>query len=83
MVSKTKKKDLGPVARYVNEIHEGNLLWLTMNLDRAIYMLHYIPQDDSFSAHQRQNVCFALLGLRESLMEVFFNQHNVEYSQWQ
>ena len=80
--SKVKKKDLDPIASYVNEIHERNLLSLTTYLDRAIYMLHYIPQNETFSELERQNTCYALMGLKERLMEVHHLMRGLTFDRW-
>ena len=69
MNKKIKKEDLSPLASYVNEFFDGDLLSLMHSLDRAIYMFHYLPEEENFSAREKQNVCFALMGLKESLME--------------
>lgn len=80
MISKTKKKDLAPLAKYVNEIHEGNLLALTNSLDRAIYMFHYLTEEENFTQPEKQNTCYALVGIRERLMEAYYNQHGMFYA---
>lgn len=71
--------DLSPIITYVNEYHEGNLLSLTNWLDQAIYMFHYLPED-AFTSLERQNTCHILMQLKETLMEVYYEQSDWEYN---
>lgn len=66
--------DLSPFLDYLNEYHEGNLLFLSNWFDRAIYMLHYLPED-TFTAFERQNTCHILMQLKETLTEIHFKKN--------
>ncbi|RIV47532.1 hypothetical protein [Flagellimonas pelagia] len=65
--------NLLPLLSYFEECHEGDLLSFTQWLDKAIYMLHYLPAD-SFSETERQNVCHVLMELKETVMEIYLNK---------
>lgn len=84
--SETKKclnqEDLYPIIEQIDKYYEGNVLILTEWLDRAIYMLHFIPCDGEFTDLQRQNVCGVLLGVKESLMEAYFENKGLRYEQF-
>jgi|GEM_PF-1372927 len=75
-----KPADFSLLAAFIDEYYEGNLLTLIKWVDRTIYMLHYLPEGDSFSEIQRQNTCFALFNLKECLMEVYFKQNEWYYA---
>lgn len=62
-----------PLLSYFEECHEGDLLSFTQWLDKAIYMLHYLPTD-SFSETERQNVCHVLMELKEAVLEIYRSQ---------
>jgi len=79
MVTKTKKKDLAPLAELVNEVYSGNLLSLIKWLDRAVYMFHYLPEEENFSAIEKQNTMYALHCLKERLMEAYFRQKKLPF----
>ncbi len=66
--------DLSPFLDYLDEYHEGNLLFLTNWFDRAIYMFHYLPED-VFTPFERQNTCHILMQLKETLTEVYCKQN--------
>lgn len=71
--------DLSPFLDYLDEYHEGNLLSLSNWLDRAIYMFHYLPED-AFTNLERQNTCHILMQLKETFMEVYYNQSGEQYN---
>jgi hypothetical protein len=73
-VIKTKNDELLSIAELVNKCSDGNLYQLSRSLDKAIYMLHYIPESDLFSQKERQSICFALMELKEGFLEAFFEQ---------
>lgn len=84
--SGTKKglnqEDLRPIIEQIDKYYEGNVLMLTEWLDRAIYLLHFIPCEGEFTELQRQNVCGVLLGLKESLMEAYFINQGLCYEKF-
>ena len=80
--SKLKQEDLQPIIDLLNKYYDGNLLLLTKWLDRSIYVLHFFSEDDSLTELQRQNICFALMGLKECLMEIHFKENDWEYVQF-
>lgn len=71
--------DLSPIITYVNEYHDGNLLSLSNWFDRAIYMFHYLPEDE-FTRFERQNTCHILMQLKETLVKIHFEENGWEYS---
>lgn len=73
-----KKKDLAPIIKHINKYHEGDLLSLVQWLDRAVYMFHFLPNDDSVLNLQKQDICHVLVGLKETLLEVY-NKNDREY----
>ena len=66
--------NLSPVAHYINDIFDGDILLFTQWLDKAIYLLHYLPEDEPVHPIDRQNTCFALMGLKEAMLVVMENQ---------
>ena len=70
-----KPKYLHPLLSYFDECHEGDLLSFTQWLDKAIYMLHYLPVD-TFSEVERQNVCHVLMELKVVVMKIHVEQNN-------
>lgn len=86
-VNETKKclnqGDLHPIIEQIDKYYEGNVLILTEWLDRAIYMLHFIPCNGEFTELQRQNVCGVLLGIKESLMEAYFVNQGLGYEKFE
>lgn len=76
------QEDLRPMIEKIDKFYEGNVLILTEWLDRAIYMLHFIPCDGEFTELQRQNVCGVLLGVKESLMESYFVNQGLSYEKF-
>lgn len=86
-VNETKKclnqGDLYPIIEQIDKYYEGNVLMLTEWLDRAIYMLHFIPCNGEFTELQRQNVCGVLLGVKESLMEAYFVNQGLGYEKFE
>lgn len=80
--NQTKKElvaiDLSPFLDYLDEYHDGNLLSLSNWFDRAIYMFHYLPED-TFTSLERQNACHILMQLKETFMEVYYNQSGQQY----
>ncbi|TNE56005.1 MAG: hypothetical protein EP338_01615 [Bacteroidetes bacterium] len=76
------QEDLRPIIEQIDKFYEGNVLILTEWLDRAIYMLHFIPCDGEFTELQRQNVCGVLLGVKESLMEAYFEKQGWSYEKF-
>ncbi|GAB5473566.1 MAG: hypothetical protein Mars2KO_16650 [Maribacter sp.] len=73
--------DLSPFLDYLEEFHEGNLLSLSNWLAQAIYMFHYLPED-VFTAHERQNMCHILMQLKETLVEVYYEQNGWQHSRF-
>ncbi|WP_136465215.1 hypothetical protein [Flagellimonas onchidii] len=71
-----KVTDLRPLLSYIQECHEGDLLSLTQNLDKTIFMFHFIPMD-TFSDLERQNCCHVLMELKEAVMEVYLNKNDL------
>lgn len=63
----------------INTYFDGNMFQLSRLLDRLIYMFHYIPESDLFSQRERQDICFALMELKEALLEAFFEQQSKQY----
>ena len=72
-------EDLQPIIEYIERFYDGDVILLTEWFDRAIYMLHFIPVESEFSQLQKQNVCGALFGMKECLMESYFNNQNLDY----
>lgn len=69
------KINLLPLLSYFDNCHEGDFLSFTQWLDKAIYMLHYLPSD-TFSEVERQNVCHVLMELKEAVLKIHLEQTN-------
>jgi len=63
---------LQPIIEYIERFYDGNVILLTEWIDRAIYMLHFIPADSEFSELQELNVCAVLFGMKECLFKCYF-----------
>jgi hypothetical protein len=72
----TTQKDIFPVVESINQYFDGNMYQLSRFLDKSIYWLHHIPDSDLFSQKERQDICFALVELKEALLESFFEQQS-------
>ena len=70
-----KEINLLPLLSYFEEFHEGDLLSFTQWLDKAIYMLHYLPTN-TFSDIERQNVCHVLMELKHTVMKIHIEQNS-------
>lgn len=70
-----KEISLLPLISYFEVCHEGDLLCFVQWLDKAIYMLHYLPVD-AFTETERQNVCHVLMELKEAVMKMHLEQIN-------
>lgn len=77
-----KLEDLTPIIEQIDKYYEGNVLIVTEWLDRAIFMLHFLPDDDEFSQLQKRNVCGVILGIKESLMQSYFENQSLEYEKF-
>ncbi len=71
------KKDLVPIVNFVNTYFDGNMYQLSKFLDKSVYWLHHIPESDLFSQRERQDICFALVELKEALIEAFFEHQSI------
>ncbi len=63
--------NLSPILSYIQDYHDGSLLSLANSLDQVIYLFHYLPAD-TVTEFERQNVSHMLMGLKEAVMEVYF-----------
>lgn len=77
-----KQEDLKPIIEQIDKYYEGNVLVGTEWLDRAIFMLHFVPDDDEFSQLQKRNVCCVILDIKESLMQSYFENQSLEYEEF-
>lgn len=66
-MSQSSHHPLQPLLDLIHETYDGNPNRLVSFLDQAIYLLHFVPNEQEFTALQRQNVCSALFTLKESL----------------
>ena len=67
---KVTKKELAPLAQFINQQYEGDLFAISRYLDKAVYMLAFL-EEDSFLPKDVQNVCYVL----HEIKEVFFQAH--------
>lgn len=66
MTKQVTKKDLAPLAGFINKMYDGDLCAFNHYISKAVYMLHYVPEE-SFKEREKQDVCFALNKIRECL----------------
>ncbi len=78
-----KQENLQPLIAHIEKYYEGNVLILTEWLERAIYMILLIPEDDEFTTLHKRNVCGAILGVKESLMNAYFESQDLEYEKFE
>ena len=76
MAIKTKNEELLFITEMINNYFDGNMYQLSRFLDKSIYWMHHIPESDLFSQRERQDICFALMELKEALLESFFEQQS-------
>ena len=69
MTPKSKHPNLSPLSEWVNETYNGHIPALTLWLDRAIYLLHFLPADEDVSPRERRRVAHALHSLKERLLQ--------------
>jgi hypothetical protein len=81
-INAPNSKDLQPIIELLEKYYDGNILLLSKWLDRAIYMFHYLPCDEEFTAIQRQNTCEALMGIKECLMDAYFRQNELDFDRF-
>ena len=77
-----KQEDLKPIIEQIDKYYGGNVLVVTEWLDCAIFMLHFIPDDDKFSQLQKRNVCGVILGIKESLMQSYFEIQGFDFEEF-
>ncbi|ASS48838.1 MAG: hypothetical protein A3D31_06145 [Candidatus Fluviicola riflensis] len=75
----TSKTDLQPLLDLIDHSYDGNPAQLAVFMDQAVYLLHFVPVEQEFTPLQRQNVCGALFGLKQSLLEANFKQNGWSY----
>lgn len=75
----TQQTDLQPLLDLIDHSYDGNPAQLAAFIDQAIYLLHFVPADHEFTPLQRQNVCGALFGLKQSLLDAHFQQNGWSY----
>lgn len=78
-ISAPNAKDLQPLIDHIEKYYGGNVLLLTEWLDRAIYMIPFIPENDEFTILQKRNVCGAIFGIKESLIKAYFKLNEWDY----
>ena len=74
MKQETNQEELAPLAHCINEQYEGDYYAISHYISNAIYMLHYLPEDD-FETKERQDVCFALHQIITSLYQAYRRRH--------
>lgn len=76
MVVETKNDELLLITVMINKCFDGNMYQLSKFLDKSVYWMHHIPESDLFSQRERQDICFALMELKEGFLEAFFEQQS-------
>lgn len=74
----TKGLNINAIIQYIDDYHDGNILYLISYIDSAIYMLHFL-NDDYFTPYEVRSTCSAIRGLRECLMEAHLKQQGWPY----
>ena len=62
---KITQNDISPVTDSINRYFDGNMYQLSRFLDKSVYWMHHIPESDLFSQRERQDICFALMELKQ------------------
>ena len=73
MLSKIQVGELGPIATFLNEDCESDLLRVSRHLSHCLFLLHHLPED-SISRVSLQNTCWFLWRLKEALVEVWYRK---------
>lgn len=79
MLPKIKASDLEPIAEFLNEDCDGNLLTALRHLNHSVYLFHYLPDDDAISVRARNNTAALLWKLKEAMMDAWFQQMKREH----
>jgi len=72
---KSKTKELKPLAQFINEAHGGDYFTISRYIDKALFMLHYVPEGH-FSETEKRNVCFTLHEIKESFYRAYRKRKN-------
>lgn len=75
LITKINNDDLSLFTKLVNRHFDGNLYQLSRLMEKIIYMLHYLPEDE-FSEKEKRNISFLLWQIKESLSTSFFEQQS-------
>ena len=73
MLSKIQAGELGPVAAFLNDDCESDLLRVSRHLSHCLYLLHHLPED-AVSRISLQNTCWFLWRLKEALVECWYRK---------
>lgn len=65
--------DLIPISTFINENCSSDLIDLCRDLDRAVYMLHYLPEGQ-FDSKEIQNTSYILANLKEKFLDVYYRR---------
>ena len=66
MKTKIKTDELAPLADFINEDYQGDLAGLSTDLNKAIYLLHYLKKEDS-SELEIQEACYTIYHVSQRL----------------
>lgn len=66
MKTKIRVDELAPLAEFINENYQGDLAEISHDLNRVIYLLHYLGADD-VGEQERQEACYTLHHISDRL----------------
>ena len=72
---KVEKEELQELVNYIETDHKGDYIPIVLELSRAIYMLHYLAEENVDEV-KLQNTCYELFRLIECFCEAGY----VKYS---
>ena len=62
------EKDFAKLAEFINDMYDGDICTFSYYLDKAVYMLHYV-EEDNFERIELLDTCFALNKAKECLRQ--------------
>ncbi len=67
-------EEFGPMAHCFNEQYEANLVSVIRKLDNAIFLFHYLDEEEDIPSLFRRNTTHTLHHIKESLMQMYYER---------
>lgn len=73
MKTRLHADELVQLATFINDNYDGNLARLSHDLDRAVYLLHFVNKDE-IDPDQIEETCFALHQISQQLFSSYLRK---------